>query len=417
MLGYDRFIKLYGASVKAAAAFNQKAKLWSEGRKNIFEELTDKFKNEKDRVIWMHCASLGEFEQGRPVLEALKKEFPSRKILLTFFSPSGYEIRKNYKGADWIFYLPLDTKANAQKFIEIVSPSLAIFVKYEYWYNYLNTIHQNKIPAILISAIFRKESIFFKWHGGLHRKMLYFFSHIFVQDEESKTLLSSIISTSKITVAGDTRFDRVVEIANRFEPIPLIEKFVANKQVIVAGSTWPDDEKALKKVLQDEKLLYSLIIAPHEISENHITFLKSLFPEAKLFSQINKAVDISRQGPKEVLIIDNIGMLSKLYHYSIISYIGGGFNKSGIHNTLEAAVYGKPVIFGPNYKKFGEAVNLIKEGGGYSYNDDNELIKIIFHLQNNKNILKSSGLVAESFVKENTRATEIIMNYIRQNAF
>ena len=402
-------------AVHIASLFNPKAKLWVAGRKGIFDKLK-KAIPENEPIIWMHCASLGEFEQGRPVLEKLKETFPTHKMLLTFFSPSGYEIRKNYTGADWVFYLPLDTPSNARQFIEIVQPELAVFVKYEYWYNYLNILHLQNIPTILISAIFREKDVFFRWYGSLHRKILQFFSHLFVQNEDSLNRVAAIVPAAKITLAGDTRFDRVQSIAGDFEPLPLIEKYVQNRQIMVAGSTWLDDENMLKKLLDIENNL-SLIIAPHEIADQHLNFLKTLFKESVFYSALKELPEEQWSALPRVLIIDNIGMLSKLYYYSSIGYIGGGFNKSGIHNTLEAAVYGKPVVFGPNYQKFAEAINLIKIKGGFSYNNDNELFDIIRKLLTGPEQLKSMGNNARTFVNKNTGATQIISDWIRKNAF
>lgn len=413
---YHLFLKVYKFSILFATLFSPKAKLWIKGRKDIFSKLEESIRT-NDAVIWMHCASLGEFEQGRPVLEKIKQQYPTHKILLTFFSPSGYEIRKNYAAANWVFYLPLDTRKNAVQFIKTVNPRLAIFVKYEYWYNYLNQLSYNKIPTILISAIFRENAVFFKWYGGLHRKMLNFFSHLFVQNVDSFNRVKNIVPTEKITRAGDTRFDRVVEIANAFEPLPAIEKFVPGKNIIVAGSTWPDDEQLLKKLISSVTDI-SLIIAPHEIKKSNIEFLKSNFPASVLYSELLLSLGSNQLLPKaNVLIIDNIGMLSKLYYYSAISYIGGGFNKSGIHNTLEAAVYGKPVIFGPNYKKFAEANGLIKNGGAYAYKEESELIERIKMLTNNRKLLEASGTNAKKFVEENIGATQKILNWLRQTAF
>ncbi len=399
-----------------AAIFNQKAKLWIRGRSDIYKKLAEAI-NHDGKVIWMHCASLGEFEQGRPILEKLKETYPDHKLLLTFFSPSGYEIRKNYPGVDWVFYLPLDTLPNVKNFLNIVSPQLVIFVKYEYWYNYLNQLNKRQIPTILISAIFREKAIFFKWYGGLHRKMLHLFSHLFVQNEESFQRIAPIVNTNKITVAGDSRFDRVLNIAKNFTALPAIENFVAGKQIVTAGSTWPDDEKMLKNLLVARKEL-SLIIAPHEITESHINFILSLFPEALLYSELDKLIQKQQPVPNaRVLIINNIGMLYNLYNYCTISYIGGGFNKSGIHNILEAAVYGKPVIFGPNYTKFAEAVSLIKKEGAFSYNTDNELITIFSKLLSDQNILEESSKNAAEFVSKNSGATTKILNWLKQISF
>lgn len=414
---YNIFLRVYQCALFVASLFNKKAQLWVKGRRDIFARLESAMSGNSQPVIWMHCASLGEFEQGRPVLEKLKEAYPGHKILLTFFSPSGYEIRKNYPGADWIFYLPLDTKSNVKRFLEIVNPGLVIFVKYEYWYNYLSQLHKRQVPVILVSAIFRENAVFFKWYGSLHRKMLHFFSHLFVQNEESRLRLQSMLPAHAVTLAGDTRFDRVATIANAFEPIPVIEKFTAGKKVLVAGSTWPDDEKNLKKLIESVNNI-SLIIAPHEINESHLQFLKSIFPDAVLYSELSKESASHQNLPiSNILIIDNIGMLSKLYNYSIISYIGGGFNKSGIHNTLEAAVYGRPVIFGPNYGKFAEAVELIKKRGACSYNTDIELIEIFKKIISSENMLQEYSFNAGAFVAESTGATNKILSWLKQISF
>jgi 3-deoxy-D-manno-octulosonic-acid transferase len=414
---YNIFLRVYQCALFVASLFNKKAQLWVKGRRDIFARLESAMSGNSQPVIWMHCASLGEFEQGRPVLEKLKEAYPGHKILLTFFSPSGYEIRKNYPGADWIFYLPLDTKSNVKRFLEIVNPGLVIFMKYEYWYNYLSQLHKRQVPVILVSAIFRENAVFFKWYGSLHRKMLHFFSHLFVQNEESRLRLQSMLPAHAVTLAGDTRFDRVATIANAFEPIPVIEKFTAGKKVLVAGSTWPDDEKNLKKLIESVNNI-SLIIAPHEINESHLQFLKSIFPDAVLYSELSKESASHQNLPiSNILIIDNIGMLSKLYNYSIISYIGGGFNKSGIHNTLEAAVYGRPVIFGPNYGKFAEAVELIKKRGACSYNTDIELIEIFKKIISSENMLQEYSFNAGAFVAESTGATNKILSWLKQISF
>ena len=417
VLLYNIFLRFYGLGISVASLFNQKASLWKQGRKDIFPKLKECI-GQNESPVWMHCASLGEFEQGRPILESLRKDYPGRKILLTFFSPSGYEIRKNYSGADWVFYLPLDTPKNVEKFLNTVRPSLAIFVKYEYWFNFLKQLNSRNIPTILISAIFRKDKIFFKWYGNLHRKMLGYFEHVFVQDKESEQLLSTILPQAKYSIAGDTRFDRVAEISSAFQPIPEVEKFVGNKAVLVAGSTWPDDEKMLKQILEkfNDKIL--LIIAPHQITQEHINFLLRLFPDSWLFSNINKSTEGGLdKNYINTLIINNIGMLSKLYFYSDICYVGGGFNSSGIHNTLEAAVYGKPVIFGPNFHKFGEAVALTKNGGAISFSNENELNETIERLLSDQGALAKMGDAAGKYVRENTGATNIIMNWLRQISF
>jgi 3-deoxy-D-manno-octulosonic-acid transferase len=390
--------------------WNNKAKLWIEGRKNIFDRLSSELESQTSKIIWFHCSSLGEFEQGRPVLEKLKSKNPNSKFLLTFFSPSGYEIRKDYKGADWVFYLPLDSKKNAKRFFDIVNPSLVVFVKYDYWYYYLIECKQRNIPLLLVSGVFRQDQPFFKWYGNLHRKMLNCFTHFFVQDKESFQLLQSININNAI-VAGDTRFDRVSEIAENFKPIEEIEKFCSRSQVFVAGSTWPDDEKLIKDAIVNSPN-FTIIITPHEIHKEHIDQLRSIFPDAVLFSQL--MAQNSQQRTSNILIIDNIGILSRLYHYATITYVGGGFNK-GIHNTLEAAVYGKPVLFGPNYKKFNEAIGLIDAGGGVCINSSTELSVILEKFINNKTELELSSKNSFDFVKQNKGATEMILYYIEAN--
>ena len=405
----------YKVAIRIASLWNTKAKLWVDGRKGVFEELKsklnpDSYRDQNSKLIWFHCSSLGEFEQGRPVMEKIKSQNPNSKFLLTFFSPSGFEIRKDYKGADWVFYLPLDSKTIAKKFFDIIDPSLVVFVKYDYWYYYLTECKKRNIPLLLVSGIFRKDQPFFKWYGNLHRKMLSCFTHFFVQDKESFELLQSI-NINNATVAGDTRFDRVSEIAEKFKPIEEIEKFCGNSQILVAGSTWLNDEKIIKDAIVNFPDL-KLILAPHEIHEEHINQLKSIFPDAILYSQL--IAHSSQLITSNCLIIDNIGMLSRLYHYATITYIGGGFNK-GIHNTLEAAVYGKQVLFGPNYKKFKEAIGLIESGGGSCINSSADLSTILQKFMNNKNELERSGKNSFDFVKQNKGATEKILHYIEEN--
>jgi len=407
---YNIFLLLYRTGIRIASLWNKKARLWLDGRKNIFDRLSAELRTQDSKIIWFHCSSLGEFEQGRPVIEKLKSQNPGLKFLLTFFSPSGYEIRKDYKAVDWVFYLPLDSKANAKLFFEIVKPSLVVFVKYDYWYYYLNECKNRKIPLLLVSGIFRKDQPFFKWYGNLHRSMLNCFTHFFIQDKESLQLLQST-NIINATVAGDTRFDRVSEIAENFTPIPEIEKFCSDSPVLVAGSTWPQDENLIKDTTVNFSD-FKIIIAPHEIHREHIDQLKLIFPNAMLYSQL-KAHN-TQPITSNCLIIDNIGMLSKLYHYATIAYVGGGFNK-GIHNILEAAVYGRPVLFGPNYKKFKEAVGLIEKGGGICITSSNEFSAILQKLINNKTELELSSKNSFEFVKQNKGATEKILDYIKAN--
>jgi 3-deoxy-D-manno-octulosonic-acid transferase len=380
------------------------------GRKGLFEKLEAAFARH-EKVIWIHCASLGEFEQGRPLLEKFKSQHSNYKVLLTFFSPSGYEIRKNYEGADWVFYLPMDGKRNATRFLKIVKPSLVIFIKYEFWYYYLTQTKKQNIPLLLVSAIFREDMHFFKWYGGFARKMLGCFSHFFVQNEESKKHLEGI-GLKNTDVTGDTRCDRVIKIAEKAESIPIIEQFTGNNKIIVAGSTWPEDEVILQKALSainDPSL--KLIIAPHEINEKHLSDIEKLFPGSVRFSHLTAN---GSQFPP-CLIIDNIGLLSRLYKYGYITYVGGGFNKSGIHNILEAAVYGKPVLFGPYYHKFKEAVDLVKMGGSFCISNTNNTIAIFQQLLNNEDEYLKSSESSLRYVYANKGATEKILEFIYRN--
>jgi 3-deoxy-D-manno-octulosonic-acid transferase len=404
---YNIFLLFYKTGIGIAALWNKKAARWVKGRKEIFARLTSEIQIKNSSLIWVHCSSLGEFEQGRPVIDKLKLWFPDSKILLTFFSPSGFEIRKNYKGVDWVFYLPMDSAANAKRFFDIVQPKMVIFIKYDYWYYYLTECKKREIPLYIVSAIFRNDQPFFKWYGSLHRRMLKCFSHIFVQDKISSTLLNAV-GIKNVTISGDTRFDRVVEIAGTFKPLNEIERFCGPSQVLVAGSTWPPDERLIKEAIADFPDL-KIIIAPHEIHDQHLDQLKEIFPGCVLYSQFTIA-----PSPSNVLIIDNIGMLSRLYHYATVTYIGGGFDK-GIHNTLEAAVFGKPVLFGPHFKKFKEAVGLIEAGGGASVNSANELKNHLRSLLTDKTKWEETGKRSLDLVMRNKGATEKIMQVIQEN--
>jgi len=425
---YNVFLLFYKAGIHIAALFNAKAKKWLDGRKDLWERLQDEVerlesgssatkpfeenKRKASLLVWMHCASLGEFEQGRPLLEKLKAGYPNYKFLLTFFSPSGYEIRKDYKGADLVCYLPLDGQRSARRFLGIANPSLVIFVKYEYWYYYLQEINQRNIPLLMVSALFRKDAVFFKWYGSLQRKMLSFFTHVFVQNQASLQLLETIGLSGKSTLAGDTRFDRVIEIAETASTIPGIEKFINNNNNIVAGSTWPKDEDILResiKAINDPSL--KLVIAPHEISKHRISELTNQFPGSVLYSQY-KTSGFPTQN-SNVLIIDNIGMLSRLYKYACITYVGGGFGK-GIHNTLEAAVFGKPVLFGPVYEKFNEAIDLVANGGAVSIRNGNECTIALQKLLHDKNEYLTSCSKSKEYVYAKRGATQIIIQLIQE---
>lgn len=388
----------------SALLLNKKAQLWINGRKNIFERISSSLKPSEKR-IWIHASSLGEFEQGRPVIEKLKEFRPDYKIVLTFFSPSGYEIRKNYQGADYIFYLPLDTRRNAERFIRLVQPEMAVFIKYEFWFNYLTEVKKRNIPLYLVSANFRNNQSFFQWYGTWFRKLLFNFEHIFVQNESSRELLKTI-DIQNVTVAGDTRFDRVYSIATSAKELPEVKAFVGNSMCIIAGSTWEPDEELLIKYLNETSHSVKMIIAPHEIKEASIQDIINKFKKKSIrYSQIKNEDSTSAQ----ILIIDNIGMLSSLYRYGKIAYIGGGFGK-GIHNILEAATFGLPVIFGPNYQKFQEAINLQKEGGAYSISEyadlKSVLDKLIEHISINN---YASGQISKRFVENNLGATNIIL--------
>lgn len=404
---YTISILAYRLAISIAYLFNSKARKWIDGRKGIFENL-QKSIHGSSPLAWFHCASLGEFEQGRPVIEAFRKKHPDHKILITFFSPSGYEIRKNYAVADHVYYLPLDTKANAEKFISITQPKIVLFVKYEFWFNYLDVLHKRGIPMYLISAIFRPNQHFFKSYGGWFRKALHYYTHIFAQNEASKQLMNSI-GIDRVTVSGDTRFDRVAEIAAGTKHFPVAEAFSKNSFVLVAGSTWEEDEKLLAGLTREHKQL-KMIIAPHEIGDNKISSLVSLLERHASVLRFSLADEEAAQRA-QVLVIDNIGMLSSLYRYGKIAYIGGGFGK-GIHNTLEAAAYGMPVIFGPNYEKFPEAKALVKLGGAFSISNYNELNNIVPSFMNDQKKLEHTSKVSNDYVQQNKGATEIILRKI-----
>ena len=414
---YNLFIFLYRAGIGLATFFgNSKAKQWIEGRKELWNELEKSFPIDSP-ILWVHSASAGEFEQAKPVIEALKKEYPTHKIAVTFFSPSGYTVGKKATLADYVFYLPLDTPKNAKRFLSVLQAQMVVFIKYDYWYHHLKEVHRQGIPLLLVSAIFRKNQVFFKWYGGFYKMMLHFFTHLFVQDESSKTLLAQH-GITHASVSGDTRFDRVATIANNFTPIKELELFTANHKVVVAGSTWPEDESNLQSALADAKDV-KLIVAPHEIHTDHIKSLQNLFTDSVLFSELKKERDNQKVSKpfysKKVLIIDNFGMLSRLYTYADVTYIGGGFNKSGIHNTLEAAVWGKPVVWGPNFEKFREAKEIVAAGGGFTYSSTTDLKGILnLLLQDNEARIKA-GAASRSYVLQNGGATQKIIHYIQEN--
>lgn len=406
---YNLFIKLYPIAAQLLSNKNVKAKLWVNGRKDIFNKLQQVFANNESKVIWMHCSSLGEFEQGRPVLEGLKQQYPNYKILLTFFSPSGYEIHKNFDGANWVFYLPMDSEENAKRFYKIVNPKLILFVKYEYWLYYLQEAKNRNIPLLLIAGIFRKDQPFFKWYGSLHKQMLGCFTHIFTQNEEGKQLLQGIDFHKNVTVTGDTRFDRVVTIAHQSFSIESIENFVQNYKCIVAGSTWPEDDLELAHYINANETI-KCIIAPHDINNERLNQCLSIYKNAVLWSQFNQNIAVYKN--TQCIIIDNIGMLSKLYKYGTICYVGGGFGNDGVHNVLEAAVYSKPVIFGPEYDKYIEAIDLINEGGAFSIGSAIELEQCINTLLQDNNFYNKTSAIAGNYVQQQAGATQKTINWI-----
>lgn len=405
---YNILISVAGFVLKIAALFNKKIKLFIDGRKHTFFKLQQAI-GKTDEVIWIHCASLGEFEQGRPIIEKLKLKFPTKKVVLTFFSPSGYEVQKNYENADVVCYLSLDSVQNAKRFLEIVHPGLAIFVKYEFWPNLLKELKISNIETLLISGIFRKNQLFFKWYGGWMRKSLTAFSHFFVQDENSKQLLNSI-NFNNVTVSGDTRFDRVFEITQQNNGLSFIEEFINEKYTVVAGSTWTADETMLVDYInnnasENEKF----IIAPHNINAKDIADLKnSISKKVVLFSE----KDHKNLSNYQVFIIDTVGILTKIYSYADLAYVGGGFTKTGVHNVLEPATFGVPILIGPNYHKFNEAIGLVKNKACFVINDTKELsLHLDEFFQFEKKRLKA-GKSAQKYVVDKTGATVKILNYL-----
>ncbi|MCK3683524.1 glycosyltransferase N-terminal domain-containing protein [Maribellus sp. YY47] len=404
---YNLGIYFYALATRVAALFNPKAKLFVAGRKNWKQQLKSKVDSQAD-YLWFHCASLGEFEQGRPVIEEVKKQFPNYKIALTFFSPSGYEIRKNYDGADLIAYLPMDTKSNVRYFLDVLNPQKAFFVKYEYWYNYIHQLKQRNIPLYIVSAIFRENQSFFKnglW-GKWYRKMLFRFEHIFIQNEKSAELLEKI-GINNYTIAGDTRFDRVAAIAKSAKKFENVEKFKGDSPLIIAGSTWKPDEELLAPFINSSKGV-KFIIAPHEVAPANINRIHQLLKKKAIsFSKVqNTAID-----DYEVLIIDSIGILSSLYQYGNIAYIGGGFGV-GIHNILEAATFKLPIIFGPNYLKFKEAVDLVEQKGAFPIKNSDSLNTVLNLLLDNETELKKASGICEKYVEKNVGSTKLIMNKV-----
>ncbi len=405
---YNTFLALYALGIRLASLFNEKARKWLRGRRGIFGQMANAMQGKNEKRIWVHCASLGEFEQGRPVIEAIKAQYPGYKIVLTFFSPSGYEIRQDYDGADYVFYLPMDGAGNAKQFIELVNPSLAIFVKYEFWYHYLNQLKKQGVPTVLISAAFRSSQPFFKGYGGLFRKILKSFAYIFVQDENSKQLLGGIGITTNVAISGDTRYDRVAQIAANAKQYELIERFKGDSKLLIAGSTWPGDEMVLREALHILPDDWKMIIAPHEIDDKHIEQLDEMFQDTNtIYSQL----PTSHTGHR-VLIIDNIGMLSSLYRYGDIAFVGGGFQKGGIHNVLEPAVFGLPVFFGPEYDKFVEAKALVSRLYAFPISEKEHFNSLLRKLMEDDKRRLSMHKAIQAYVAGQAGATDKIMSVL-----
>ena len=401
---YNIVIYIYLIGVAIASCFNKKVKKMWAGERQAIKVLREKV-DPNARYIWFHAASLGEFEQGRPLMEHLRKTHPEYKILLTFFSPSGYEVRKNYEGADIICYLPLDTIRNARRFLRAIKPVMAFFIKYEFWYNYLHILQHRGVPTYSVSSIFRPDQIFFQWYGKGYGRVLKCFTHFFVQNIESKNLLAKL-DIHDVEVVGDTRFDRVLQIKEASKQLPIVEKFTENtSKVFIAGSSWLPDEEVFLKYFNLHKD-WKLIVAPHVIGEDHLAQIFELLKGRRVVRYTEATEENVKDA--EVLIIDCFGLLSSIYHYGTISYVGGGFGV-GIHNVLEAAVWDIPVIFGPNNKRFQEAQGLIMAGGGFEINDYQSFRDLMMRFETDEMFLQTSKKHAGEFVKGRAGATEKIM--------
>ncbi|MEP7094287.1 MAG: glycosyltransferase N-terminal domain-containing protein [Flavobacterium sp.] len=404
---YNLVISIAGFFLKIIALFSPKIKLFVEGRKNVFAILEEKIKP-SDKTIWFHSASLGEYEQGLPVIEKIKEKYPSHKIIVTFFSPSGYEVRKNNTVADITIYLPLDTKKNVKRFLKSVHPELVFFIKYEFWLNYLKELKTNKIPTYLISGIFRDSQMFFKWYGGFYRKALETFTYFFVQNESSKEKIEAI-GFHNVIVSGDTRFDRVNAILERDNSLDFIQTFKNNQTTIIIGSSWPKDESLLITYINQTSENIKFIIAPHNIKADQILNLKSQITKSTLlFSEKEN----KNPADYNVFIIDTVGILTKIYSYGTIAYVGGGFGNPGIHNILEPATFGIPIVIGPNYSNFAEATELVNLGGCMVISNQEELNQTFDQFITDENFLKTKGQICKSYIQDNKGATNRIMTVI-----
>lgn len=408
---YNRLISAYASTVRLASPFNPKARQLAKGQQGLLTRIEQSLAGHTAPRVWFHCASLGEFEQGRPVMEAFKARYPDYRIVLTFFSPSGYEVRKNYEGADYIFYLPFDTARNAKRFLAAVQPRLAFFVKYEFWYNYLYQLHRQQVPTFLVSGIFRPGQLFFRQAGGFYRSMLHFFDHLFVQNEASVGLLKSI-HIDKVSLGGDTRFDRVAAVCQAPRRIPLAEAFKGRQPLLVVGSSWQPDLEVIAPLLRAYKGKLKCIIAPHEVDEDHLKKAENGLQGLHYirFSQANEQTVAAA----DVLLIDNVGMLSALYALGDYAWVGGSYGK-GLHNILEAATFGMPVFFGnKNYRKFQEARDLIEAGGAFAIEDSAELQQRFAVLFTDAAKQQEAAARCAAYVQTNTGATQQIMKHIHK---
>ena len=403
---YNFGLTLYVWLIRLVAPRHPKARLWIDGRKDLYKRMAETI-DPTDRIVWVHVASLGEFEQGRPIIERIRKTHPEYKILLTFFSPSGYEVRKNYQGVDYIFYLPIDTPRNARRFLDAAHPEIAIFVKYEFWLNLLRDLRRRKVRTYIVSAIFRRNSIFFRPYGGMWRQALESFDVMFVQNEESKKLLAGL-GFDNVIVAGDTRFVRVAEIAAAAKHIDIIDRFKGDKRLFVAGSTWNPDEELLIRLINDNPAV-KFIVAPHEMDEGRMARLAAEAKGGTL--RYTQCTPHTAYGSKQLLILATVGILASVYGYATWSYIGGGFGV-GIHNTLEAATFGLPVAFGPNYAKFKEARDLVTLGAARSVKNYDELRTWFIPLRDNEDFLLKTSRIAKDYTTRHQGATNIIVKTI-----
>ena len=407
---YDVLVYIAGFGLRIGSRFNKKLRLFVDGRNKTFRILKQKLSSD-DKTIWFHAASLGEYEQGLPVIERIKEQFPIHKIVLTFFSPSGYEVRKNNAVADVTIYLPLDTRRNAVRFLNKINPEIAFFIKYEFWPNYLDELKKRQVPTYLISGIFRENQVFFKWYGGFYRKALDAFNHFFVQNSTSKELLNRLGKTN-VTVSGDTRFDRVATILQKDNHLDFIFNFKDGKLLVVVGSSWPKDEELLVEYINSSSNDVKFVIAPHNIKPEQIAYLKSAI--SKMTVLYSERAD-STLADYDVFIIDTIGILTRIYSYADIAYVGGGFGNPGVHNILEPATFGVPIVIGPNYSHFAEAVALVNMGGCISVSNQSELNEAFEDLIANDDIRNEKGHICSTFVQMNKNATNIIMKHFANN--